>query len=228
MPIINDKEFGDITIRRSAKSSSMRVSIAPNGTLRVSAPSYAPLFMVKRMIASSREELRLLRNRHPKLELRDGMSIGKSHSLLVRPETALRVTRQQQQIIVHLPADKNLSDDDVVAATRVQIIAALRREAKHYLPKRLDYLASQHGFSYKSVRFSHASGRWGSCNHLKAISLNIALMNLPFELIDYVIIHELSHTVHLDHSAAFWQMVATADPDFKAHRKLVKAYSPSV
>lgn len=228
MPIINDKEFGDITVRRSSRSSSMKVSVAPNGTLRASVPSYAPLFMVKRMVASSRTELRKLLDRHPKLEIHDGMTIGKSHSLTIRNGNAFTVKRSGQQIMVTLQSEQSLFEASVIEAIRSHIIAALRKEAKHYLPKRLDYLAAQHGFTYQSVRFSHASGRWGSCNHLKAISLNIALMNLPFELIDYVIVHELSHTVHLDHSTKFWQLVEAADPKYKLHRKIIKGYSPSV
>jgi predicted metal-dependent hydrolase len=54
------------------------------------------------------------------------------------------------------------------------------------------------------------------------------LMNLPFELIDYVLSHELAHTVHLNHSKEFWSEVARLDPDFKTHRKSLKSYNPSV
>ncbi|HRK94260.1 MAG TPA: SprT family zinc-dependent metalloprotease [Candidatus Saccharibacteria bacterium] len=207
----------------------MKVTVAPNGTLRISAPTYAPLFMVKRMIAGSRDELRKLRQSHPTLELIDGMAIGKSHSLqVITGAPARTIKKSGQRIILYLAQADSLADDTVVDLARKHIITALRKEAKHYLPKRLRFLADQHGFEYSNVRFSHASGRWGSCNHAKMISLNIALMNLPFELIDYVLIHELAHTVRLDHSPAFWQLVEQADPDFKLHRKMMKSYSPSV
>lgn len=228
MPIIEDKEFGRITVRRTSRGTGMRVSVAPNGTLRVSAPTYVPLFMVKRMVAGSRDELRRLRRSHPTLTLSNGMPVGKSHHLLVRHGSTLSLTRQGSQLFLSLPDDMSLADEPVIELARKHIIEALRREAKHYLPRRLEWLAEQHGHEYASVRFSHASGRWGSCSSKGVISLNIALMNLPYELIDYVLVHELAHTKRLDHSKSFWSEVEVMDGEYKMHRTLLKNHSPSV
>jgi predicted metal-dependent hydrolase len=228
MPVIEDKEFGRITVRRSARSSAMKVSMAPNGTMRISVPSYAPIFMVKRMIASSREQLRTLRNTHPQLELVDGMSVGKSHHLLIRRGPKLTMTRKGTQLLLTLTENQQVSDADVIELARNHLIATLKREAKHYLPRRLERLASMYGHSYTKVRFSHSSGRWGSCNSKGVISLNIALMNLPYELIDYVIMHELAHTRYMDHSSSFWAEVETMDPEYKEHRSWIKNHSPSI
>lgn len=206
----------------------MRATVAPNGTLRVSVPSYAPLFMVKRMITSSRLELRKLLESRPTLVLVDGMRIGKSHTLLIRQGPALSVKRTGLHVIATLPPEVSTQDTAVVDTIRTQIRAILRKEAKAHLPKRIAFLAQQHGFAYSSLRFTHASSRWGSCNNMQAISLNIALMNIPFELLDYVLIHELAHTKHLNHSKDFWSEVERADPDFKAHRTQLKQYNPAV
>ena len=93
MAIIEDKEFGNIAVRRAARSHSMKATVAPNGSLRVSVPTYAPLFMVKRMIASSRIELRNLLETRPPLVLENGMTIGKSHTLVVRRAAAKSISR---------------------------------------------------------------------------------------------------------------------------------------
>ena len=182
MPIIQDSEFGKITVRRSAKATQVRLRVAPDGTLRASMPVYAPLFLLKRLLKTSREELRqLLEQSNPTTEFKDGQQIGKSHTIIVRPSTRLSAKVKGQHIIVELPTTMQLTSPEVVREVRDGVIAALRLEAKSYLPKRLAYLANQLGFSYERVRFSHASGRWGSCSSTGTISLNIALMKSPFD-----------------------------------------------
>jgi predicted metal-dependent hydrolase len=229
MPIIQDEEFGKITIRRSARASQVRLRVAPDGTLRASLPLYAPTFLVKRLLKTSRVELRdLLSQSQPSVVYQSGMRIGKSHTLIVEPASSFAVSRRGQQIIVRLPEQYSLGDPEVVRAVRDVVIAALRVEAKSYLPKRLSFLSEKYGLRYQKVRFSHASGRWGSCSSQGTISLNIALMKLPFELIDYVIIHELAHTRHMNHSPEFWELVALGDPLYKEHRRSLKVEIPTI
>ena len=229
MPVIYDDEIGKITIRNSKKSRHVTMRVAPDGSLRVSAPAKFPLFLIKRTINGSRDEIRqLLSKQTPTLKYNDGDQIGKSHSLVVREGSEADVKRQGLRIIVTKPQNMLMNDSVLQPLLREQIISALRREAKGYLPKRLSYLADQHGFSYQRVRFSHASGRWGSCSSSGTISLNIALMKLPFELIDYVIIHELAHTVEMNHSEKFWQIVEKYDPAYKTNRTRLKHESPTI
>lgn len=230
MPTITDEEFGAITVRRSARATQVRLRVAPDGTLRASMPLYAPLFLLKRLVKSSRPQLRkMIEQAQPTNTYSDGQQIGKSHTLIVR-HGGLRATaaRSKQHIVVTLPTGKSLHDADVVRKVRDASIAALRLEARSYLPKRLQYLANQGDFSYNKVRFSHASSRWGSCSSTGTIGLNIALMKLPFELIDYVLIHELAHTIEMNHSDRFWKLVEAGDPLYRQHRKALKAETPSI
>lgn len=229
MPTITDEEFGVITVRRSARATQVRLRVAPDGTLRASMPVYAPLFLLKRLVKSSRPQLRkMLEQAQPPINYADGQQIGKSHTLIVREGARLAVVRSGQHITVTLSENKTLTSPDVIRKIRDVSIAALRIEAKSYLPKRLKYLADQFGFNYERVRFSHASSRWGSCSTTGTISLNIALMKLPFELIDYVIIHELAHTVEMNHSQEFWALVEKGDPLYRQHRRSLKQEAPSI
>jgi predicted metal-dependent hydrolase len=172
----------------------------------------------------------MMAEQHTDETFEHGMQIGKSHTLIVRPTTLTRpsVKRHGQQIIVLMPHGMDLNSPGVARIVRDVVIDALRIEAKSYLPKRLAFLAGKTGLTYERVRFSHASGRWGSCSSNGTISLNIALMKLPFGLIDYVLIHELSHTVQMNHSDVFWKLVETADPAYKMHRRDLKKENPSI
>jgi len=104
----------------------------------------------------------------------------------------------------------------------------LKKSAKQYLPYRLEFHAQKHGYKYTSLRLSHANTRWGSRSSTGTISLNISLMNLPEPLRDYVILHELAHINHMNHSTAFWAEVARHDPNYKRNRKRLKMFNPGV
>jgi predicted metal-dependent hydrolase len=90
---------------------------------------------------------------------------------------------------------------------RKVIVNAIHEEAKRFLPPRLRELAEKHGFKYSqcSVRNSHS--RWGSCSGKGNISLSIYLVLLTEELIDYVLLHELCHTVEMNHGERFWAIL---------------------
>jgi predicted metal-dependent hydrolase len=231
MPIIQDEEFGKITIRRSPNARQVRVRVSPDGTLRASLPMYAPMFLVKRLLKNSREELRrIMSQAKPQYLYEDGMKIGKSHTLRIMQTTEriASVNRRGLDIFIKLPVSMRVNNPALARKIRDTIIAALRIEAKSYLPNRLSFLAQKYGYKYEKIRFSHASGRWGSCSSNGTVSLNIALMKLPFELIDYVIIHELSHTKQMNHSVKFWKLVEIADPNYKLHRRELKSQNPSI
>ena len=104
----------------------------------------------------------------------------------------------------------------------------LSKKARDYLPYRLEYYAKLYGYHYDKCRLSHANTRWGSCSSNRTISLNIGLMNTPEPLRDYVILHELAHLNHMDHSKAFWAEVATHDPKYKLHEQKLKKFNPGV
>lgn len=86
-------------------------------------------------------------------------------------------------------------------------IDRMRQEAKQYLPQRVEQLASAYGLRYGKVTIRKARSKWGSCTSANNISLSLYMMMLPTHLQDYIITHELCHTVHHNHSAAFHALV---------------------
>jgi len=98
----------------------------------------------------------------------------------------------------------------------------LKQQAKLVLIPLLEKLSLQTGLQYKHVTIRNQKSLWGSCTCDKAINLNYKLIFLPPELVTYVMIHELCHLRHLNHSPQFWALVAQFDPAWQDHRRSLR------
>ena len=228
---IYDKEFGEIAVRRSKLARSVKISIGLNGKFRASVPFYAPDFSVKRLVQQNRSELReMLDERNSKNLYQNNQQIGKSHTLIFKNSTLdkIKISTEAQCVVVNIPSSSDPKSIEVQSEIRDYVGKILRKQAKAYLPRRLDFLAQKYDFTYEKIKITHASSRWGSCSSSGTISLNIGLMNLPHELIDYVLIHELCHTRQMNHSDRFWQEVEKYDPSYKNHVLEMKKYNPGI
>lgn len=229
MPTLHDDEFGEIIIKKNSLARSISATVAPSGKLRITIPAHLSPNAAKKLIKSSRGRIRtLLENHQSKHAYLEDSQVGKSHFLIINQGAKTLISQSGTKIIATIAEGDDIKNLNIQSEIRKKIIAALRKEAKSYLPRRLKFLAEKHDFSYEKVRITHASSRWGSCSSSGTISLNIALMNLPFELIDYVLLHELCHTVEMNHSSSFWNLVAKVDPDYKIHRKNINDYTPHI
>ena len=104
-------------------------------------------------------------------------------------------------------------------------ITALRNIAQRELPPRLKELADKHGFRYTRVTLRDSHSRWGSCSSHRTISLSIYLQLLPPHLADYVMLHELCHTVEMNHGERFWKLLdSLTNGKAKQLRKELKGY----
>lgn len=88
---------------------------------------------------------------------------------------------------------------------------------------RVTYFAEQHNLMVNQVRIKNQKTIWGSCSSKNNINLNYLLLMAPMKVIDYVIIHELVHTIHRNHSIDFWSSVESIMPDYKEHKLWLKA-----
>lgn len=100
-------------------------------------------------------------------------------------------------------------------------IPLYKKRAKEYLPERTMYWASRMGLSPSYVHITSAEKRYGSCNAKKGICFSYRLMAYPADVIDYVIIHELAHIVHFNHSAAFYALIEKYMPDYKKKQNIL-------
>lgn len=106
---------------------------------------------------------------------------------------------------------------------------ALRHQAKRILLPRLQQLAQQHAFTYERGSIHKTHGRWGSCSSKGNINLSLYLVLLPRHLQDYVMLHELCHTRHMDHSPRFWALLdSLTSGSSQALRQEMKQYDTSI
>jgi len=161
---------------------------------------------------------------------------ARRYVLRVDPDGRLRVT---------IPRGGSRREADAFAARHVQWIArqrerlphpapppaerqALRAQAMRELPPRLLELAALNGLVVSRISIRNQRTRWGSCGRDGHICLNWRLLLMPPDVRDYVLIHELMHLRRMDHSPAYWRLVAAAYPDYQSARDWLRRHGPSL
>lgn len=139
----------------------------------------------------------------------------------------IKVNVRSGIIRVQYPARESVTNPRVQEGIATGLLAAYRIEAGQYLPGRVSELAGRYGFKYGRLTIKNLKSRWGSCSAVNNINLNLHLMRLPDELIDYVILHELIHTRVKNHSPVFWQELGKILPDMKQLRHQLKIRTKS-
>jgi predicted metal-dependent hydrolase len=220
------ESVGTVYLFKRRGSKNIRISVNSDGKIRVTMPPWLPY---QAGVAFATQKRAWIQSQSQREQFFDGQRIGKYHTLrfavkpgLSKPQTRLADTVATVQYL------GPISSPDVQQAAHDVAKRATRAEAEKLLPQRLGELSRQHSLPFSSVGIRHLKSRWGSCSSKHDIILNYYLMQLPWELIDYVLIHELIHTRHLNHSGEFWQAVEAILPDYKQRRKSLKDYQPSL
>jgi predicted metal-dependent hydrolase len=206
-----DRELGTITLRTSpkAKRASLRVR---NGAIIVLMPENGNVKALLDFIQKEKKQLlRMLEEeslQHPLLDDTNEMQTNTFKLHIFRTERK-NVYMSLNEGVLHIacPLDMDFKNEHVQQLMKDLLERALRHEARRVLPNRLHRLAEQHGFSYTDVRIGNAKGRWGSCSTRGSINLSLSLMLLPDHLINYVLLHELCHTLEMNHSERFWSLM---------------------
>jgi predicted metal-dependent hydrolase len=201
--------LGEITVNRSARARRLSLSVGPKGVVLTFPPRF-PLAEALAFAESRREWLETMKSRAAERQAPARLPIlppfatrGHRLELTAAANTAIRLRIGGGVIAVAFPPTQSPDSDPVQQAGRQGIAEACRIEAKQLLPPRVDELARAHGFRYGGLTVRDTVSRWGSCSARNTLSLSLHLMALPDRLIDYVILHELCHTVHKNHGPGF-------------------------
>lgn len=212
----------DVIIARRKGTRSLRLAIKSDGTIRLSIPY---LVSEKQAIKFIDQKSDWITKNHKKQTLLQPNShIGKSHRLVFENSDvdSVKTRLSTNTITIKLPTNTVWNDARAQTSARKACERALKKESETLLPQRVNFLSSKHNIPYKSCSVKKLKSRWGSCDSNKNITLNIYLIQLDWKLIDYVILHELSHTIHQHHQSDFWDYLSSILPENKLLRKELK------
>lgn len=221
---------GPVTLVKRSGNRSIRLTVTPGG-VRVSMPKWTP-FSAGQAFAQEHAswiQAELAKQTGPKLE--SGQRIGKLHYLrfehvLSGQSVASRVTGTE--IIIKLHTAETTDNPAVQDRAQKASIRALKRESERLLPPRLAGLAEKHGKHYRSVTVKQLKRRWGSCDSHQHIALNLFLMELPWDYIDYVLLHELAHTEEMNHGPDFWRVLTAMQPRARDLSRQLRSHQPLI
>jgi predicted metal-dependent hydrolase len=220
--------IGTVALHKRRGARNIRLSITHSGEVRVTLPFWAPYKAGIDFILSKSE---WILEQKPEVQLiHQGYQVGKAHHISFEPGQGSGISTRisGNKVRVLLPLGIRWDSPVAQEAANSVGIRALKKEARQLLPHRLKVLAEQYGYDFRDVSVKQLKGRWGSCSEQKDIVLNCFLMKLPWELIDYVLLHELAHTRVMAHGTPFWNEMEHHTPHVKRLRKAIKEYKPTL
>ena len=229
---LNRVSVAYLLVRSSRRSIGMEVSAQG---LTVRAPLRASHTVIESVLREkTRWILKKLSDRAvrvdstPRVHWQDGSSmpfLGGELQLRLHPQaprTGELLSIGPQRWVLHLRADVEASAEQV----RAVVAAWWLRHARQLLTERLQHYAPAMGVQWRSLRLSNARTRWGSAKADGSIMLNWRLLHYRLPVLDYVVIHELAHLRHMDHSPRFWAVVESVCPDYLQLRQALKQPCP--
>jgi predicted metal-dependent hydrolase len=229
MKMLEFDGIGVVKVYKRRGQKSIKLSITRENSVRVSIPFWVPYAHGLKYAQKNIEWI----NKHIKAtsKIRDGVVIGNifSLNLIVQSDSVkFGSSIKGADLTIRVPAPFEIEDENTQAKIRQICIKHMRQYAHVLLSERLKLMASKSGFTYQDVKVRQLRGRWGSCSRDKVITLNIYLIQLSKEQIDYVLMHELLHTKILSHGPIFWNELGTLVPNLNAVRKQMKTLTPSL
>ena len=205
-----------------SKRKTIGLQITPEAALVVRAPKSANIKAIENVIAKHEDWIRTKQEfirSHPRILRSKKFTDGEEFLFLGHPYK-LNIL-ENDHIPLTFAGDFHISRKHLSEAKRLFINWYISR-AKDIIPERVCLQAQRIGYKLNSIHISKAKTRWGSCSSRGKLNFSWRLVMSPIESIDYVVIHELAHLKHRDHSKIFWGEVERMMPDYKNHRLWLK------
>jgi predicted metal-dependent hydrolase len=203
--VVQFHRIGEVTFSRNKRSKNIKISVKPNKKVLVSFPFFVRTKEAMAFVVENEQWIRKQQNKFETKRIR----FQENSTLNTRLHNIVFCKGEKTKAEINGSAVKiSISDfDDELENQKIEYFLAeiYRIEAKRILPGRLAEIAQEHGFNYNKVTIRNNRRNWGSCSSKNNISLNLQMMKLPDELINYILLHELVHTEIKNHSPKFWK-----------------------
>ena len=211
------------TLRVSRKARYARLQIKPFGGLEVVIPPRFPRYQIPDLVQQHAD---WARNQLAKQSrLREAARLPEQIELLF-DNSVTRIIYSARpgstaDLFDHQSDDVLVIDAGDEQGSLQQLRQWVRRRAQALFPDLISQLSQRSGLKFDHLSIRSQKTRWGSCSSRGNISLNDQLLFVPPDCVEYLIIHELCHTRHMNHSAAFWRLVGEHCADYRRHEKLL-------
>jgi predicted metal-dependent hydrolase len=224
--VVQFNQIGPVSFLKNRRSKNIKIRVKADQSVHVSFPWYAfsaeVVNFVNKNISWILLQQQKLAAKKPDA-LTETVIKTKLHTIEIKNGEKLEASRKKGQIEIWV--DDFQSEKSRLFVEKI-VESIYRFEARKLLPGRLAELAQQHGFQYNKVGIRNNKRNWGSCSGRNNISLNLQMMKLPDELIDYILLHELVHTKIKNHGIQFWvKLDEITGGKAKALAKEVRSYS---
>lgn len=232
------EHIGPVTITRNRQAIRFKISVRPDGKIRVTIPWLASYRSGEKFLI---QNIPWITETQEKIARKPATSrfIQPGHLFSTRnyqyhlcpadiPQLRIRYVREEKQVFFEYPLNQNIESEELQTRLQFMIGNVLRFEARQYLPGRITELAKSLGYSFVKVTIKNNKTNWGSCSLRKNINLNLHLMRLNDRLIDYVIVHELVHTVIPNHGIHFKLKMKSHFPDMGELDKELKKIGTAI
>lgn len=223
--------IGNIIFRKNPRAKRLVIRVRPNGKVSVTIPylvSYrqASLFVEKKADWILKIQKKFKKDIDSFTIFKEGTEFSTVHhkmQIQKYPGTQVRKKKANGTVIIQIPAVDNIESRTIQDKIRKFIMDIWREEAREILSKKVEELAAKHNFRYSGIKIKNMKTRWGSCSKRNTINFNLHLVRLPENLQDYILLHELVHTVHKNHGKEFWKMLNELTIDAKKLAKELKS-----
>jgi hypothetical protein len=201
--VVQFTQIGPVNFIKNRRSKNIKIRVKPDQSVHVSFPFYVSSAEVSQFVMKSikwiTDQQQKFQTKKSRIEA--GRFQTKLHLVNVLEGNENKTKVNFNDIEIRLA---DFDSDSSRSYLENVMVGIYRYEAKKLLPPRLTELAQKHGFQFNKISIRNNKRNWGSCSARNNISLNLQMMKLPNELIDYILLHELVHTKIKNHGPLFW------------------------